>query len=310
MLTFFAIPKPFRGHFGLIQTNAIRSWTHLKPRPEIILLGDDEGTAEIAAELGLRHFPEIRRNEYGTPLVNHMFECAENLSSSDLICYVNADIILMSDFMEAVKKVIGAMGKAPFLVIGRKRTVEILELLDFKQPDWESPLRNRALAQGYFVTSDSDYFLFPKGMYREIPPFAVGRCFWSPWFVYDARRRGIPVIDATAAVMAVESKHDYSHAASTGGAQRLGGVEFEINRRLFKGCKYYTTMDATHVLTSSGLKRGPPTNRLRSLFVRAQYSLYFFARRTVPYSLPLILLYRATRRLWKTLEQVLFSPAR
>lgn len=55
-LTIFAVPKPFRGQIGIIQRNAIQSWTKLKLRPEIILLGNDEGTQEIAREFGLCPF--------------------------------------------------------------------------------------------------------------------------------------------------------------------------------------------------------------------------------------------------------------
>ena len=50
MLTIFAVPKPFRGHIGVIQRNAIRSWTLLRPACDIILMGNEEGIAEIAAE--------------------------------------------------------------------------------------------------------------------------------------------------------------------------------------------------------------------------------------------------------------------
>ena len=42
-------------------------WTRLSPRPEIILFGDEIGTAEFARESGLRHIPQIRRNEKTTP---------------------------------------------------------------------------------------------------------------------------------------------------------------------------------------------------------------------------------------------------
>ena len=42
MLTIFSCPKPFRGHFGMIQRNAIRSWTLLKPTPDVILIGDEK----------------------------------------------------------------------------------------------------------------------------------------------------------------------------------------------------------------------------------------------------------------------------
>jgi hypothetical protein len=40
----------------------------LRPQWEIILLGDDEGTADTAEEFGTEHIAEIARNEFGTPL--------------------------------------------------------------------------------------------------------------------------------------------------------------------------------------------------------------------------------------------------
>ena len=94
MLTIFALPKPFKGHFGLIQRNAISQWARLRPRPEIILFGNEEGTAEIAQEFGLRHVSEIRRNQYGTPLLSDLFEKAQTLAGCNTLCYVNADIML------------------------------------------------------------------------------------------------------------------------------------------------------------------------------------------------------------------------
>ena len=90
MLTLFAIPKHFRGHFAVIQRNAILSWNgpSSAPQPEILLFGNEEGTAEIAAELGLRHFPEVTRNEFGTPLLDDLFRQAEQHASTPLLGYV------------------------------------------------------------------------------------------------------------------------------------------------------------------------------------------------------------------------------
>ena len=53
MLTLFTIPKAFVGHIGDIQRNAIKSWTLLRPKCEVILLADDSGTSEVAEELGV-----------------------------------------------------------------------------------------------------------------------------------------------------------------------------------------------------------------------------------------------------------------
>lgn len=47
-ITVFTIPKPFEGHIGTIQRNAIQSWCNLKPRPDVILFGDEKGVGDAA----------------------------------------------------------------------------------------------------------------------------------------------------------------------------------------------------------------------------------------------------------------------
>ncbi|NBC18953.1 MAG: hypothetical protein GVY18_16755, partial [Bacteroidetes bacterium] len=53
MLTLFTIPKPFAGHIGVIQRNALESWRRLDSDVEIILCGDDAGVAKTADALGV-----------------------------------------------------------------------------------------------------------------------------------------------------------------------------------------------------------------------------------------------------------------
>ena len=125
MITIFAIPKPFKGHIDVIQRNAIQSWTKLSPLCEVILYGDDEGTAEAAARYGVRARAGHRRNEFGTPLLNGLFEKTQQIASNDLICYVNGDIMLIDDFMKTVTKV--AATKKKFLLVGRRWNVDIDE---------------------------------------------------------------------------------------------------------------------------------------------------------------------------------------
>ena len=145
MLTIFATPKSFRGHFAVIQRNAIRSWTLLRPTCEVILMGDEEGTAEIASEFSLRHIPNIRCNAQGTPLVSALFEKAQQVGVHDVLCYVNSDIILMSDFTRAVQRVINQRNR--FLLVGHRWNLDVSEMLEFK-PDWEDKLRNQVRKVG------------------------------------------------------------------------------------------------------------------------------------------------------------------
>jgi hypothetical protein len=63
-ITIFAIPKAFRGHIGVIQRNAIEAWTQMRPAPQVLLFGDDEGVADVARDLGVRHVPQVQRNRW------------------------------------------------------------------------------------------------------------------------------------------------------------------------------------------------------------------------------------------------------
>ncbi len=65
MLTLFSTPKPFRGHNGIIQRNALKSWKLLHPDAEVILFGNEEGAEEICRELGLRYEPDVERSSLG-----------------------------------------------------------------------------------------------------------------------------------------------------------------------------------------------------------------------------------------------------
>src|SRR5271155_2032498 len=202
MLTIFAMPKPFRGHIATIQRNAITSWTLLHPRPEIILFGEENGTSEIACELGLRHVLKVDRNEFGTPLLNDLFDKAQNLSSNNTVCYVNADIVLLSDFIAAVQHVVSWHPR--FLMIGRRWDIDITEPVNFTQAGWEVSLRSIVLQRALRRTpAEVDYFVFPRGLYKEIAPFAIGRLWWDHWLVWKAFSLRAAVVDASSAILAV-----------------------------------------------------------------------------------------------------------
>lgn len=251
MLTIFTIPKPFQGHIDVIQRNAIRSWTLLRPRCEIILFGDEEGTAETAAEFGVRHVPDVACNEYGTPLLNGPFEETQHLAIHDALCYVNADIILLGDFLSAVQHI----DFKRFLMVGQRWNVDIQKLWDFEQPDWDERLRRYIAQQGkLFSPAGIDYFVFPRGAVGRLPPFAIGRPGWDNWMIYRARASGIPVIDATPVATVIHQNHNYSHVPERRGDSTYG-PEADRNIDLMGIRLIFSTADATYLLTPEGSKR-------------------------------------------------------
>jgi hypothetical protein len=246
----FTSPKPFHGHSAIIQRNAIRSWTLLHPPCQIILCGDDEGTAETAAEMGAQHIPTIACTDYGTPLVSDLFEQAQRGTTHNLVCYINADIILMGDFLQAAARV--AHAHPMFLMGGQRWDVDITTPLDFS-PGWEEPLRRLARQQGKLHNpSGIDYFVFPRGMISAMPPFAIGRPGWDCWLLYHVRSRNIPLIDATRSVMAIHQNHGYGHVPQGTGRDYQGPEARQNLALLPHELCFFTLNNATELLTPQG----------------------------------------------------------
>lgn len=254
MLTLFSLPKPFYGHIDIIQRNAIRSWLRLMPACEIILFGNDDGVADIAKEFNLRHIPQIARNEHGTPLVSDIFEQAQHLARHDLLCYVNADIIFMHDFLTGIESVVSQFDKQ-FLMVGQRWNLDIKMPLVFSA-NWEVDLRQQVLCNGQLLGITAiDYFVFRKGLWDSIPPFGIGRTSWDNWLIYGARKRGASVIDATPIVMVVHQQHDYAHLKG-GEHEAWHGQEARQNFKLAGGINcLFDLHDATHLLTPYGIRR-------------------------------------------------------
>jgi hypothetical protein len=61
MITFFTTGKPFTGHNAVCQRNALASWKRVAPDAEVILFGNEQGAAETARELGIRHVEEVEK---------------------------------------------------------------------------------------------------------------------------------------------------------------------------------------------------------------------------------------------------------
>lgn len=254
MLTFFTTAKPFLGHTRVIQRNALRSWTLLSPDAEVILFGDEEGAAEAAKELGLRHEPHVERNEFGTKRLDYMFCRAQAIAGHELLCYINSDILLMQDFCDAVERV--RERHWHFLMVGHRRDIEITVPLSFGNKDWQSLLRQRALRKGRLRGPEwIDYFAFRSGLFGEaVPRFVVGRVFWDNWLVWKALASNHAVIDATEAVLAVHQNHDYGYHPQ-GKEGVFSGEEAEGNYELAGGWRHLRTIaDATEVVRKGGLK--------------------------------------------------------
>ena len=275
VLSIFAVPKPFQGHVGVIQRNAIRSWKRLIPQSQVMLFGDEAGSRETAVEFELESIPDVPRNEFGTPLLDSVFGLAEQRARSELLCYVNSDIVFPADFTHWVRRVVEAHRR--FLIVGRTWNVDVAEELD---RDIEIDRRS-ATDRGPLAM---DYFVFRRGTLGRLPPFAVGRPAWDNWMIYRARSRRIPVVDATQSALVIHQSHGYDHVPQSTGEALMpwNGPEGTLNAALMRRSRVridvYTRKfnldDATHMLTPTRVVLAPSIAGVRGR-IRAETRLFF-----------------------------------
>ena len=261
-LTLFTAPKPFIDpHIAIIQRNAIQSWCHLGSDVEVLLVGDEPGMAAVANEYGLRQLPDVARSEAGTPLVSSIFDLARHASTAPLLAYLNADILLLPDFVQAARQVSAQAER--FLVVGQRWDLDVRNLLDFS-PGWESLLRQDIQQRGReHMPAGSDYFLFPRDLFAEIPDFTIGRAGWDNWMIFQSRQQGWPVIDATRAIMVIHQDHDYRHLP--GGRPHYEQPESRQNEALAGGtANLYMVLDSNKQLIA-GKVRPPRWSWMRAL---------------------------------------------
>jgi hypothetical protein len=270
MLTLFSTPKPFVGHINVIQRNALQSWKLLHPDAEVILFGDDNGAAEVCRKFGFRHEPEVLRSQLGTKRLDSIFGKAQQLARHETLCYANCDIILTHDLLEAYRTV--AAWRPNHLIVGRRWDTDIIDPIDFSNSDWQQRIVEIAKRKGIQrFYHNIDYFLFPRGLYKEIPPLVIGRVWWDHWLVGKAHALGTAVVDGSELVCAVHQNHDYGYHA-----RGIEGVwndeDARRNLELAKAdCRLATIEDAPYRLTGQGIKKSyfywlaPAKRRWRSV---------------------------------------------
>ena len=275
-LAILAMPKPFHGHIGMIQRNAIQSWTHLSPRPEIFLCGGEQGTAEITAELNLARLQNVAYNDSGTPLLNDVFHRARQATDSPLLCYVNCDIILLQAFADAIAILQARLPK--FLAVAHRWEIDLIHPLEF---DSVHALELSQLPPGFPGHHTAiDVFVFSRDMYTEVPELAIGRAWFDQWLIKDAIAHNIPVVDITKVARAIHQKHDYSHIAG-GQPGAYAGAEAQRNLEIYGSVPHaFTLLNATHELTATGeihlLRFRPQKFRVQ------QWAWRNFIQRTAP----------------------------
>ncbi len=269
-LTICTSTKPFTNpHIRTIQRNAIRSWQSLGEQVEVLLFGREAGMAEAAADLGARPLPEVACNEEGLPLLNAMFDLARQANDSPVLMYTNADMLFLPDLLDASRMAASLSDR--FLLVGQRWDLEVRQPLDFS-PGWAERLQaDRKRLGKLHPPLGSDFFVFPRNCFTNIPAFTVGRSAWDNWMIYSALKEGLLTLDATPSLTAIHQNHDYSHLEGNRPPYHLEASE--VNRRLAGGKSHlYLILDIDNQLAGGQVRPTPLT--LNRLIRRMELRLY------------------------------------
>jgi hypothetical protein len=140
--------------------------------------------------------------------------------------------------------------------------MDITQLLDFGS-GWDDRLRTSIASgeQGQHKAVrhpplGSDYFIYPRDCFTDLPDFAIGRSGWDNWMIYRSRILHWPAIDASHAITVIHQNHDYSHLPGNRPPYRL--PETQKNIRLAGGLRTILLLtDTDHTVTGGQVRRLP-----------------------------------------------------
>ena len=226
MLSILFTPKPFRDEVACNQALAVASWRRLAPEAELLCYGQGDGVREFCAAQDIRQIANLPCTPSGAPRFDWLADHAAQEARYDTQVFVNADIVLMPNFADVLR----TLPFAQYLCVGERLNLSPAASWDAASPNWQGQLRQH-LQAGRLIPNgvgSCDFFAFQRGLWRELPPVAIGRAACDNGLLAVALSRGVPVIDATLSLFSVHLPHGYQHLPG-GRTEAYEGVDAALN---------------------------------------------------------------------------------
>ena len=253
MITIFTTPKDFKNEFEIIQKNAINSWRMLSDDIEIIIMGNSTGAKDMAESIQAVYIKNVPSSENDVPTVSGLFKTAERIARHELLCYINADIILPKNFLDTICVLKDV--KKKILAVGHRWDLEVKEKINFYDPQKENDFWSYAKAVSKkHAPTGIDYFIFNKNTFKKIPDLVIGRFGWDNWLLWYARRNFVALIDLSLSVFAIHQNHTYVFK----GFKSSSAVELSkdglLNKNIVKN-RTLNLLDTNYVFKNDTVKK-------------------------------------------------------
>ena len=215
----------------VIQWNALISWAMVVPANQILIYMDTETSCrKIMSQpelIGLKCLVvPCWHDVHKRPLLDCIFRVAHEHAETEIIAYVNGDILLHSDVQLLVNQI--SSWFPDFLIVSRRTDTlvpqHVLDEFSSKSSqDQVLELLSLAVTQGELHSEFGiDLFAYPKSLFDDLnfPPYLAGVYRWDNWLLSEMILRDhVAVIDATRRGLVVHQEMGkVGHQGRTGAA--------------------------------------------------------------------------------------------
>jgi hypothetical protein len=273
-VTLFSAPPAFTGSESDLNRQALLSWLHLSPRPQVVLLGNHSSLHQVAAEFpGLVTVePNIDYSFTGLPMFHSMVARA-NAVTTNVTVLVPPTVMLLQDFMPGLRKLAATfpsewamvaqrleISDLPFRFVHKGGGIVFLEhsvtgesMIDREMASFVRTSGKLSLLEGvnvwaWTVASDEPLFAAP------MPSFTYGAGYHDQWMARALAQAGSRiVVDATDALVGFHVRGQQNQAAPEDAAS-TAAVAANVAAKTSKQTQTHTPTPTTLFWNVSGME--------------------------------------------------------
>ena len=234
----------------LVHNLTIRNWLLFHPFVIPVLFATEASLAEKCKRQGWDVRPVIETAADGVPVLKNMFLDAMSNYNTMFYAYSNGDILYTNSLLETLVSGLESFITLdkPAMLVGKRTNID--HMTNTEGSSWQNIAVTAELRGELFSARAEDYFITtPSYPWEDIPPLVIGRLWYDNWLVYNARKQGHLVIDATITLLAVHQTTSLGNYEKHTDAKYNGKVLKNISKEVpyVRGrtdcTEHYTTFD-------------------------------------------------------------------
>jgi hypothetical protein len=207
-IVFVTIPRSFIEPHFIPQLNTINAIKRYNPRSKIVLYSDDPGVYDFAKNNDCIA-PKIVKKIGNLPLVNCALSFAKDLFPESYICFINSDIMVMTDLTPIIAFMKNTRLKKTFVLTAYRKEANVENVLNGNDMD-KLKLDNGLIRGRHYAL---DIFILHSGLISamDMPNYRVGRIGWDSWIAGKVRKMDLGFVDISNMARIVHQDHPQVH---------------------------------------------------------------------------------------------------